>query len=150
MNWDALGAIGELIGALAVVLTLGYLAIQVRQNNLAGKVAAKQEMTRQYSDYVDLLLMNPKLFELNNRVIRDNGECKSEIEEAQVMALLNKATWYFSSMHFQFASHSLSEDEWQQSKTLISRYCDYPRFKTFWEQNKVDYSSGFQAFIEDH
>ena len=32
MNWDALGAIGELVGAAAVVLTLGYLAIQIRQS----------------------------------------------------------------------------------------------------------------------
>ena len=32
MNWDAAGAIGEIVGALAVVITLVYLAIQVRQN----------------------------------------------------------------------------------------------------------------------
>ena len=30
MNWEAIGAIGEIVGAAAVVLTLGYLAIQVR------------------------------------------------------------------------------------------------------------------------
>ena len=33
MNWDALGAIAELLGAIAVFLTLAYLAIQVRQNS---------------------------------------------------------------------------------------------------------------------
>ena len=35
MNWDALGAIGELVSAFAVVVTLGYLAIQLRQNRAA-------------------------------------------------------------------------------------------------------------------
>ena len=29
MNWDAIGAIGEMIGALAVIVTLAYLAVQV-------------------------------------------------------------------------------------------------------------------------
>ena len=39
MNWDAIGAVGELVGALAVVLTLGYLALQVRHaRNAAGDV----------------------------------------------------------------------------------------------------------------
>jgi hypothetical protein len=33
MNWDAIGAIGEIVGALAVLATLIYLAIQVRQNS---------------------------------------------------------------------------------------------------------------------
>jgi len=33
MNWDAIGAIGEIIGALAVVTTLLILLVQVRQSN---------------------------------------------------------------------------------------------------------------------
>ena len=33
MNWDALAAISEIIGALAVVITLAYLAVQIRQSN---------------------------------------------------------------------------------------------------------------------
>jgi hypothetical protein len=32
MNWEALGAIGETVGAVAVVVTLGYLAVQIRRN----------------------------------------------------------------------------------------------------------------------
>lgn len=32
MNWDALGAIAELAGAIAVFATLIYLAAQIRQN----------------------------------------------------------------------------------------------------------------------
>ena len=33
MDWDAIGAIGEVIGATAVVATLFYFGIQIRQNN---------------------------------------------------------------------------------------------------------------------
>ena len=33
MNWDAAGAIGEIIGAIAVVVTLAYLAKQQAQTN---------------------------------------------------------------------------------------------------------------------
>ncbi len=35
MNWEAIGAIGEIIGAMAVFLTLVYLALQIRQNTKA-------------------------------------------------------------------------------------------------------------------
>ena len=35
MNWEAIGAIAELTGALAVFLTLVYLAVQIRQNTKA-------------------------------------------------------------------------------------------------------------------
>ena len=40
MNWDALGAIGEVIGPLALFLTLGYLAVQIRQNTKAARASA--------------------------------------------------------------------------------------------------------------
>ena len=33
MNWEAVGAIGEVSGAGAVVVTLFYLARQIRQNS---------------------------------------------------------------------------------------------------------------------
>jgi poly(3-hydroxyalkanoate) synthetase len=32
VNWEALGAIGEVVGAIGVIATLGYLAVQIRQN----------------------------------------------------------------------------------------------------------------------
>ena len=32
MNWEAIGATGEVVGAVAVFATLVYLAIQIRQN----------------------------------------------------------------------------------------------------------------------
>ena len=48
MNWDALSAIAELCGAVAVFFTLIYLTIQVRQNSNAiqqqNKVATAQMM----------------------------------------------------------------------------------------------------------
>jgi hypothetical protein len=35
MNWDAIGAVAELLGAAGVIVSLGYLAIQIRQNTAA-------------------------------------------------------------------------------------------------------------------
>ena len=50
MNWEAVSALGQVVGAFAVVLTLVYLAAQVRQNTsgvkigaTAGAIAAIQE-----------------------------------------------------------------------------------------------------------
>ena len=35
MNWEAIGAVGEVLGGLGVIATLGYLAVQIRQNTRA-------------------------------------------------------------------------------------------------------------------
>ena len=40
MNLDDLGNLGELIGAVAVVISLAYLAVQIRQNTRSLRAAA--------------------------------------------------------------------------------------------------------------
>ena len=148
MNWEAIGAIGEILGALAVVLTLAYLATQVRQNSLGMKVSTKLEITRQFSDYTDLLLKHPDLADLNIRGL--NGEELDESDARQFSIFLRKATWYLASMHFQFVKQSLSDDEWHQSRTLIKRYCSWPGFRDWWQSEREDYSAEFVDYIESH
>lgn len=40
MNWDAVGALAELLAAIVVVISLVYLALQVRQMNLQAEATA--------------------------------------------------------------------------------------------------------------
>ena len=50
MNWDALGAIAELIGGLAVLVTLIYLSVQIRQSN---RQEAAQSVKDAFTAFVD-------------------------------------------------------------------------------------------------
>ena len=49
MNWEAIGAVGETVGALAVLVTLVYLAMQIRQNTKAVQAAAVDSANSQVS-----------------------------------------------------------------------------------------------------
>ncbi len=42
MNWDAIGAIAELLGAIGVIASLVYLATQIRQNTRSVRSATYQ------------------------------------------------------------------------------------------------------------
>ncbi len=61
MNWDAIGAVGELLGATAVLVTLAYLAVQVRQNARSleqqNKFAAAEMLQRRADALVELATM---------------------------------------------------------------------------------------------
>ncbi len=45
VNWEALGAIGELIAAAGVIVTLAYLAIQVRANTVAQSAQSRHSLS---------------------------------------------------------------------------------------------------------
>ena len=58
MDWTAVGALGEAIGAAGVILSLLYLASQVRQNTKLSKAATRQALAdgaqRLASDVVEI------------------------------------------------------------------------------------------------
>jgi len=50
VNWDAIGAIGEIVGAAAVVVTLLYLGIQTRKNAQALDATSSREFAYRISE----------------------------------------------------------------------------------------------------
>ena len=51
MNWEAIGAVGEVLGAVGVILTLGYLAVQIRQNTAMMTVQTVQASVTPHSGF---------------------------------------------------------------------------------------------------
>lgn len=68
MNWEALGAIGELVGAVAVVVTLLYLSAQIRHSNRTSKSAVASDLMQKYNDLLTVVLANPEISKLASQL----------------------------------------------------------------------------------
>lgn len=64
MNWSELGAAAELVGAIAVVVTLVYLAIQIRQNTRSVATATYDSVMTGFNDLNVELMRDPDLLSL--------------------------------------------------------------------------------------
>jgi len=49
VDWNAAGAVGEILGAVAVFLTLLYLAVQIRQTNKTARFDTTRELMAQFN-----------------------------------------------------------------------------------------------------
>lgn len=79
MNWDAIGALGEIVGATAVVLTLIYLARQIKLQNRAGEIAAFEGILDELDRVNSLIAEDKNLYRLfmtglNNPAELDDDE----------------------------------------------------------------------------
>jgi hypothetical protein len=59
VNWTAIGAIGEILGAAGVIITLIYLARQVRQNTRATRLSTSHSIASAARDWNRPLLADP-------------------------------------------------------------------------------------------
>lgn len=72
MNWDAIGAVGELIGATAVVVSVVYLGFQVRQGTAATRSLTRQEHSNAAQEFNSLIAANPDFAKLIVKANDDN------------------------------------------------------------------------------
>ena len=71
MNWEAIGAIGEILGALAVVLTLGYLAAQIRQTNKIASAESYGKIIDAHVGHHRALYARPEMLGIWGRGLTD-------------------------------------------------------------------------------
>lgn len=78
MNWEAIGAVGEIVGALGVIVTLAYLAVQIHQNSHqlersieATRVAAEDAVSRGFDRWREMVAVNPELSDIYLRGLSD-------------------------------------------------------------------------------
>lgn len=68
MNWDAVGAVGEIVGAAAVVVSLLYVGRQVKHSSTVARVQAVQSTNEKLFEWALLVGSDAELAELMARV----------------------------------------------------------------------------------
>ncbi|MBT8147873.1 MAG: hypothetical protein KJN90_13535 [Gammaproteobacteria bacterium] len=148
MNWDAVGAVAELMGAIGVIGSLIYLATQVRTSNLASKVDSKLKMTEFLVNFQDLLLDSPELNDVMMRG-RKGIENLTREEYLQYANMAQKAFWYFSAIHFQRRRNVIEEEDWYEVNAVVQYWTSARGTFEWWKRiGSKSFTGEFAAFIE--
>ena len=59
MNWEAIAATGEIIGAIAVVISLIYLTLEVRSNTRVMKANSARDAQIQWATFNEMIFQSP-------------------------------------------------------------------------------------------
>ena len=73
MNWDALSAIGEIVGAIAVVATLIYFSRQMKQNTTMLRSQARRQVLEGVTSDTERVLLNQPLTDVWKKHTRNES-----------------------------------------------------------------------------
>lgn len=85
MNWDAAGALGEIIGATAVVVTVIYLAIQIRTTRVDSASAATYSVIEGFSRWRSTILENTDVAEALTKANRQETLTERELLQVRMV-----------------------------------------------------------------
>ena len=144
MNWDAIGAIGEIVGAVAVVATLFYLASQIRQNTRM----ARAEMTK------DLYLASRAA--IMDVTSSDRlAEIWADIRPFEDEAAARRHTFYQSffrlyELQFSLAKQGLLDESIATSYELVIRmFASTRHFDSYWSGARKEFHQDFADYVDE-
>ena len=148
LNWDAIGAVGELLGALAVFVTLVYLAIQIRQNTSAIQSAASQDVHENFAHWYAQTQSDPILLDVSIRGMADYSSI-SETERAQFIALFMTFTIHTQNAFYKWKEGSLAPELWRGWEYVSMNIFSTPGGKEFWNERSYLFADAFQKYVTE-
>ncbi len=145
MNWDAIGAIGEVCGAIAVVVTLVYLAGQLRQNTRALQAASMDSTTQTSNDIRETIYSDPAVTKLYLDGLADPLGFEA-VDRERFRLLLTNALWAIWNTYAQ--SELGGRDSWSSQRNLLFRILATPGSQWFWEQYATEFDPKFQLEVK--
>lgn len=148
MNWDAIGAISELLGAIGVIASLIYVGTQVKSSARASRIESKLRLTDKLINFGDLLIENPRLNEIM-MAGRKSLESLSKDEYVQFSNLCQKAGWHFSAAYFMHKNKAISDEDFHEFHSTAAYWTRSKGFNQWWQKGgKAIFAGEFKNYIE--
>lgn len=147
MTLEQLGSIGELVGAIGVIISLVYLALQIRTNTEAERTSTYQSIVSDFGALNNTMASTPELSHLFVRAMEDYHQLSPD-EKARISQLFFQCFRFFENMFYQQRKGYLDDEVWIGWKRLMLTYYARPGFLTWWEHRRDVFSEPFAIFLE--
>ena len=147
MNWEAIGAIAEVAGAIGVIATLVYLAIQIRESNRAALQSGTQEIQNQIQQFVGSTCVNREVSELWVKGHTTPNELTTG-ELIQFRGFLLQVTLIWERTFSLHNQNRLDAGYWETLALHRIHMISSPGYKSFFEDRKHQFNSQFREFME--
>jgi hypothetical protein len=147
MDITTLAAWGEFLGGIAVVVSLIYLASQIRQNSkllqVSASVAQGESEITQYKLGVD----DPELVHIIERGCVDRDSL-SDSDRRRFESVLGMVTAVFQRNYFMAQDGALKQAIWQGEKRGNIEMLRQPGSRGWWNESKSRFSDEFGEFLD--
>lgn len=120
MDLSQLADLGEFIGGVAVLVTLIYLAVQVRQVQRTVRNAVLDETAHSWREALSLLMNN---FDLFLREAGADGTARPRRPETlKYWMMMNQLFAYFENFHAKYRDGTVDQTEWERLNRIMVFY----------------------------
>ena len=155
MNWDAIGATGEVLGAIAVVVSLVYLAFQIRQNTRQIDENTKAAQAAAFDSSIAHTFKARLAIVENSDVARiylegsNAPDSLSDEDRVRYRLIMHNILWSLWNMQSQSQVGELAAETSSAQLATLRRIIPTPGFRWFWDNYSQEFGASFQNIVQD-
>ena len=150
MNWEAIGAIGEVGGAIAVVVTLVYLTRQIRQSTHATGVAAYQQSQQQIYAMSVAIATDSELAEIFARAFAEGIDSLGPSDGVRFEAAMSTYYFGYESLLAHHEKGLIDPDLWQNFLENDSQLLGSSLGREYLASRRGSISRRLEAVVNEH
>jgi hypothetical protein len=148
MNAEAISAWAQLIASTGVIISLFYLAAQVRQNTRSSRAIVVDSLARSMHDLAFAMAQNDALLTIVTTTLQDWNSA-TELERARAASFMLGYFKLFENAWFQMRKGTLELDQWEGYDAFLRTVWVQPAVKTWWSMRRMFFAPGFRKYVEE-
>ena len=140
--------VAEIVGAVAVIVTLVYVAVQIEQNTIAVESSARQGRLDFGWQQSELLITQPGLVAL----VMEAEQDADDLNDEERLRFYEFTTWRFATWELTFQEYTdglIDEETWAAWNGYYMLMAEgKPGYKKFFRDTRQQWDSRFMVHIE--
>ena len=147
IDLESLANIGEVVGAAAVVASLLYLAVQVRQSTKAQQTENYARALDRVSSIQSLLSQDSDISRIFAVGVQDTSSL-TPLEKIRFTWSLYETFDSFEFMFYTYRNDEIPEEVWSRWSNTVGWWLSFPGVRTWWHCRPVQFTDSFTEFVE--
>lgn len=147
MTWDTLANIGEFVSAIAVLISLAYLAVQIRQNTQTVRANAYHGAATEWLSFTAHLSSDPELAELYHQGRVAPGLLTPE-QSRRFDLLLDTNLGLTENVFLQYRLGFLTQTNQDRFAAVLRAQFQTEGVRRYWRRRRAFFTAEFVAYIE--
>ena len=148
MTLNELGNLGEFISGLAVVVTLVYLALQIRHNTRAVRSSMHQDMIESTLRIAESVSDTEDLGRIVLHADEDYDEL-TDIERIRFDAYAERVFNNFESVFYSYRNSMIEEDLWESWESSYLTDISRASMRRYWQEERPQHLRDFMDFVNE-
>ena len=147
VNWEAISAVSEAFGVIAIVISLVFVGFQIRQNVKATRAASMDNIMEKWGEFYLRLSENDNFAAVIWNGVQD-AKALVGVDRWRLSMALTSFFYFWNNAYYQWMTGAYDSRAWYAQTKFMTNLRSQPGARAVWDERKGMLPEDFQMYVK--